>query len=383
MINQYLDNVCEDAWKEEPVDILTFIEDDYFIGKSTRRGCMVYPYWKKFLKNIFSNKSSIKNILLTDPIGTGKTFVSSICASYIIYKTLCLKDPIKSFGLCGEHLSMTFIKPTSDTTTAFQTFKHMICDSPWFSENCNIKKSFNTYILNEIVEVSQMSYSKTNDYPANTIFMYIDYAPKINDSDYSDSLYQYLSKICYEYRTGVIVETSYTEGTAKFHEEFNNCVSVDKFKRYLKVSDPQWVIKPKDFFPDSTFIVAYNSQQTKIINTFEDLDVFEDTASFIKVPVNFKYLFEKDAEYALKIVGGITPTKRIKLFGRSFTTAFEYLQNDRLIDVVISLGDKKFFKNNYNKILCENKYSIKEVDSFTIEQIQSNDWTIQYPIKFD
>lgn len=42
-------------YDEMPVDIDTFLEDDDYLGKVTKNGKTIYPYWRNVLRDIFSN----------------------------------------------------------------------------------------------------------------------------------------------------------------------------------------------------------------------------------------------------------------------------------------------------------------------------------------
>ena len=38
------------VYAEKPVDIMTFIKNDYFLGKFTDNGDRIYPFWKNTLE---------------------------------------------------------------------------------------------------------------------------------------------------------------------------------------------------------------------------------------------------------------------------------------------------------------------------------------------
>lgn len=90
-------------YEEVPVDIETFIDDENYLGNGTMSEgkSTVFPYWRETLKKVFPNNldTSYNTLVLTGAIGLGKSFVAVICILYMLYRTLCLKDPYKHYGL--------------------------------------------------------------------------------------------------------------------------------------------------------------------------------------------------------------------------------------------------------------------------------------------
>lgn len=383
MFNQYIKNIKDDEWLDKPVDVMTFTTDDYYIGKSTRRGETIYPYWKEFLKKVFSPNSEAKNFLMTDPIGTGKSKIIAICASYFIYTVACLKDPIKSLGLVGDEntkLLFSFLSDTTGNCISFEYLKDIIRESEWFTSNCNIKKSWLSYIINDNIAINHGRFNEISCGHANShvLFTYIEFFPELKYVDQYNEIADSIIGKCVHDRTTIIIETGHTDATWHIHKEFENLIYLDK--RFMKVSDFQWLIKPVGTFSGKMFTVAYNNEQIKIIETVEDLDGFDNTATIIRVPIELKSSFKVDPELALKDLAGIAPLKRTTIRRATFSKAFEYLQNDKLRNVTIILNGKRYFKDyrDQKTIMGEYRYGVDEVKSFTVEEIQSENWIIQY-----
>ena len=66
--SQLLDDIRYSDYKEIPVDIITFIKDNRYLGKAwhTADGkCKLFPYWEKKLKEIsFTMNTRKKNLIL-------------------------------------------------------------------------------------------------------------------------------------------------------------------------------------------------------------------------------------------------------------------------------------------------------------------------------
>ena len=75
-------------WDEWPVDIMTFISDERYLGRGLyivdditgERKCTVFPYWIETLKDIFPDNLTTKynTIILSGSIGLGKSFIAVI-----------------------------------------------------------------------------------------------------------------------------------------------------------------------------------------------------------------------------------------------------------------------------------------------------------------
>ena len=56
------DNLYYKDYDEIPVDFETFISDDRYLGKSTRNGTFLYPFWHEEAKKIFSRTGSAVSV---------------------------------------------------------------------------------------------------------------------------------------------------------------------------------------------------------------------------------------------------------------------------------------------------------------------------------
>ena len=120
-----------------PVDIMTFVEDPYYLGGECNG--RLFPYWKEVLRKVFPSRISIGCLFLTlsGAIGTGKSTFARICALYMIHRLDCLKDPYRTLGvISGKPLTFVYAhktgalaekdlyKPNKDTRAASPYFSH-------------------------------------------------------------------------------------------------------------------------------------------------------------------------------------------------------------------------------------------------------------------
>src|SRR5699024_9225991 len=73
-------------YKEIPVTISTFIESDTFLGKATRNGEGVFPYWKQVMNDIFSQGNRYDEVVFTGATRIGKTSTAITCTAYMLYR---------------------------------------------------------------------------------------------------------------------------------------------------------------------------------------------------------------------------------------------------------------------------------------------------------
>ena len=127
-----------------PVDILTFLFDDYFLGDEqiTNHGQSVFKYWVEKLQEIFP--SPIFNrycwISLSGSVGSGKSFISKIIGMYNYHKLDCCTNVYKSVGLAGgTKLAMAFFHANFETSKkdGIGFWKFILDQSPYFRSQYN------------------------------------------------------------------------------------------------------------------------------------------------------------------------------------------------------------------------------------------------------
>lgn len=99
-----LENIKYADYAEIPVDIETFLKDPRYLGKALvdeEGRFTVFPYWVDMLKKLFPTNldTAYNNLILSGAIGLGKSFIAVICMLYMLYRTMCLKNPYTHYGL--------------------------------------------------------------------------------------------------------------------------------------------------------------------------------------------------------------------------------------------------------------------------------------------
>ena len=98
LVETYYKSIISNIYIDEPVDVLTFLSDPYYMGASTRNGQDIYDTWKEALVEMFKQQDKYI-IVLTGSTGTGKSTVAIYALCYIQYQLMNLRDPWGTFGL--------------------------------------------------------------------------------------------------------------------------------------------------------------------------------------------------------------------------------------------------------------------------------------------
>lgn len=131
-------------YKEIPVDIDTFLEDDRFLGRTNRNGESVYPYWRKVLRDIFNAGNKYEECFFTGATRIGKTSSAISGTGYMLYRLQCLRDPQEYFGKKDvSKFSILFFNITKELAAgvAFREFNDTLRMSPWFNQHGTFSKS--------------------------------------------------------------------------------------------------------------------------------------------------------------------------------------------------------------------------------------------------
>lgn len=139
--DKYADILYQD-YKEIPVDIITFIKDPRYLGKAWHLSdgeCKLYPYWEDKLRELFPDNisTSVNNFILSGARGLGKSEIAVTVMAYLMYRVMCLKNPLEYFGLKPtERIAFSFMNITEALAydIGVSKFQNTIQMSPWFME---------------------------------------------------------------------------------------------------------------------------------------------------------------------------------------------------------------------------------------------------------
>ena len=137
-------------YKEIPVSIDRFISDPEYLGSLYDNGKLIYPYWREFMHNFFhNNPDKAYEVALSGAIGLGKSTIAAVMMTYIIYRTLCLRDPRKFYSLTGNS-PIVFVVMNLTLDLAYGGLYTLIVEnirnSPWFKERVDVRGKYDFII---------------------------------------------------------------------------------------------------------------------------------------------------------------------------------------------------------------------------------------------
>lgn len=332
--SQTLDDMWKADYNEIPVDIMTFICDDTYLGKSTREGTSIYPFWKQKYEEIFDTNKEYLEIVLTGAIGIGKTRTVVVCLCYLLYLIMCLKNPHEFFKFNeGDEITIAFCNITLDLAegVAFETMHNYLINSPWFMERGIVtgKKKLRYNPPNHIT----LSFgSNAGHFLGKQI-----YAALMDEVDFTRSAIKGVDVL--NAQKGIM--NTYTQIKERINSRFivdgkqygrmflvsskksehdflesyirKMLQEPEQAKKMLVVDEPQWIVKPTDTYSGKTFKVAVGNKMLSsyiIPNDSYDEDnlnsILAQGYTIIDIPVELKQSFVLDINTALMNLAGIS-----------------------------------------------------------------------------
>ena len=315
-------------YDEVPVSIDEFLENDYYLGKVYNNGKNIYPYWRDFLHRFFhDNPYKAFEVALTGAIGVGKTTIASIALIYVIYKTLCLKDPQKFYGLSANS-PIVFVVMNLTMELAYSGLYSLIVEaiklSPWFCERVDIRGKYE-FSISFPKNVALMAGSQTtHTIGKNVLGAVLDEinfsnAPKGSKNSVMD-MYRNIrrrleSRFLKQGRMpGILMMVSSKNTELDFLEQ--HIQSIKHQKTTWVVDEPVYNIKPPETYIGERFYVAVGdkTKESQIVSESDNIEELEKRGyRIISVPVEYRVAFEQDINDALKDIAGISSVSASKL----------------------------------------------------------------------
>ena len=359
----------EELWNadyvEIPVSIDEFICNERYLGKSTRQGQSIYPYWRKTYRKIFDPALAYEEVIFTGAIGVGKTKTADVCLAYLLYNLMCLRNPQKYFKMNeGEEISIFFlnINLTLAEGVGFNTLHKMLIDSPWFMERGTVtgrvKERYNP--PNNIT----IKFGSKSDHALGQQC----FAALMDEADFSRgsikgaSALDVKNEIMQTYnaikermnsrfiKNGVQYGRLFLVSSKKSDQDFieayiRKMKAEGQDKHLLIIDEPQWVIKPEGTFSKEKFPVAVGNKSLKSRILPDNLSKEEEEAlikqgyRILWVPVNLKQSFILDVNTALMNLAGISVMGTTTFFNFDMFSKC-YIQNYKnpFVSDVLTIG---------------------------------------------
>lgn len=312
----------KELYATKPVDIETFLTDDYYLGESGRA---LFPKVKEQIVK-FQSDPDVMEVIFAGSTGWGKSFGTTISVVYDLYKLSVLKNPQKYFGLSSD-TEIAFITTATTGKTAsstiFASVKSMIDNSPYFQERFPRDPDLNSTLKfpNKIAFYSGNS-SEQSAIGQNIFSCIIDEAnfleaAKMNkigkstteDGSQATVLYNTLQRRLKSrfMKSGRIPGKIYLVSSAVHPKDFLSRRIEDaqraKDKGVYVIKFSQWETKPEGTYCGETFRVMIGNELIPSKILADDEEVSEEF-KVIEVPIEYWSEFERDIVGALRDIAG-------------------------------------------------------------------------------
>lgn len=325
---RFLERLYLSDYREIPVSIDQFLEDNNYLGKIYDQGRLIYPFWRHHLHNIFhDNPDNAWEQIFTGAIGVGKSTIAAIGLMYLIYRTLCLKDPQKFYSM-PNNAPIVFVVLNITLDLAYSGLYTIIVEafrqSPWFNKVLDIrgKYEFTITFPNNIQLICASNVSHTiGKNVLGCILDEINYRnATVGSKNNVLNLYRNIRRRMESrfLKQGRLPGLLFLVSSKNSDQDF-----LDKYIQSLKMNKSTWVvdkaiydIKPPETYTGKRFKVAVGdrSKESYIILSEEDeTRAKERDYNIITVPEEYRVAFEQNINDALKDICGISSISSNKL----------------------------------------------------------------------
>lgn len=320
-------------FREVPVSIDTFVEDPKYLGKATDGGRLIYPCWRKALREMFSDDGKTL-IVLTGAIGIGKSTVAVVALAYIVYKLTLLRNPWWTFNLAeSSAMAVSFFNLTKglSSTRGFAKMQAFLQKSYHFQ---NLPGSTVRGSKFPVMELSPLEWLLSSPAAqgfgtlgADVIAGILDEIDSPTESvkskqkvvkAYENTFRRFESRFVVR---GCSLGKLFIVASKQDEHSFID-VFVEKMKnsgRVLVFDIPLWEAKPSSYFCGRTFPVAVGDafKPSKLIDAEEDKrEYLKRGYKVVDIPIEYRDDFILDIDASLRDIAGITVAgnRKRKLF---------------------------------------------------------------------
>ena len=319
-------------YKEIPVDIITFIKDDRYLGKAWHLpdgSCKLFPYWEKKLQELFPDNltTAYSTFIESGARGLGKSEIAVTCSLYMMHRLMCLKNPYLTLDLKPtEQIAFAFMNITQKLALEIGhvKFQNTVQCSPWFMERGTItglkQKTWNPPDFINIIIGSQSS-----DVIGQAIyFSFFDEVSFQRNQDVEiqklkalDMIDTALGGMATRFTrkgknpTLLVLASSKRSEKSFMEEHIKKKTKTDK-SNTLIVDEPVWNVRPAKEYCGEKFYVAQgnrflNSEVLPRDITEDELAVWRNKGyTLLKVPIEYYAKFVEEVDRALCDYAGVS-----------------------------------------------------------------------------
>ena len=341
-----LEDLKYSDYEEIPVDIMTFISDERYLGRGLyivddftgERKCTVFPYWLDKLQEIFPDNLTTRynTVILTGSIGLGKSFIAVICQLYLLYRMMCLKDPYTFFGLQPiDKITFSMLNVTLEAAqgVGWDKMQQLLQSSEWFMERGNMNAS-RTNPQWQPPKGIELVFGSSNRHVVGRA-LFSNFSDEVNfgvgnnvekqKAKLKKMISQIDARMISRFGKGTYLPTMNIIASSKdseqaFLESYIETKRQNESKTTLIVDEPQWVIRNDKGTPDDpgSFYVAVGNkflahELLPVDATEDEVNAYREKGYFmLKVPPIYREAFEDNMDLALTDNAGISTSSTTK-----------------------------------------------------------------------
>ena len=380
-------NILEDLkysdYEEIPVDIITFITEERYLGRGLwikdeftgERKCTVFPYWIEVLKDIFPDNVSTKynTIVLTGSIGLGKSFIAVLCQLYLLYRMMCLKDPYQFYSLQPiDKITFSMLNVTIEAAqgVGWDKMQQLLQSSDWFMERGNMNAS-RTNPQWQPPKGIELIFGSSNRHVVGRA-LFSNFSDEVNfgvgnnvekqKAKLKKMISQIDARMISRFGKGTYLPTMNIIASSKdseqaFMESYIEMKRQNESKTTLIVDEPQWIVRNDKGSPDDpgSFYVAVGNkflahELLPVSATEEEVNAYREKGYFmLKVPPIYREAFEDNIDLALTDNAGISTSSSTK-----------YISGVRLNQIKTDI-----YKNPFTKDVIEVGNSPDDINQYS------------------
>lgn len=365
------DNLTYEDFEEIPVDIITFLTDNEYLGYAWHDGegkCKLYPRWEKFLTDLFPNnlETSVNTAIESGARGIGKSEIAVATAAYMMYRLMCLKNPLEYFRMKPtEKFCFAFIniKLSLAEEIANSKFQNTVKMSPWFLRHGTMSgMKYKKWTPPEYIEI--IIGSQADDLIGKPIlFAFFDEISFIRNQDIDKQKAKAIDMIdtaiggmktrfTYKGKNPSLLMLGSSKRSEKSFLETHMKKKLETEKEnVLIIDEPVWNVKPPETYCGERFNVALGNKflVSKVIDADENVNDYESRGyTILSVPVEFRANFLEDMDRALCDYAGISSSEISKyISGAIFSEVLSDAITNPFVKDIIEVGNSPEDKQQY------------------------------------
>ncbi|MBO7734845.1 MAG: hypothetical protein J6S67_19955 [Methanobrevibacter sp.] len=345
-------------YDEIPVDIVTFVEDRRYLGNAwhdSEGKSKLYPFWKEQLQKLFptTTETSVNNAIFSGARGIGKSEIAVTVGLYILYRVLCLKNPVDYFRLKPtEKLCFAFmnIKKQLAEEIGISKFQNTVKMSPWFMSHGSMTRRNNApyWVPPDYIDI--IIGSQASDVIGLPIlFSFFDEISFIRNMDIDKQKEKAIDMIdtaiggmktrfLHNGKSPALLCLASSKRSEKSFLEVHMRKKLETEKENVLIVDKAvWDIKPPETYSGKRFNVALGNKflVSQVLFDFDDVGVWKEKGyKILSVPEEFRPNFLEDIDRALCDYAGISSSEITK-----------YISGDAVKDIICDDRSNPFVRD--------------------------------------